>query len=129
MGLSDDQIKAISIGWRANMEAVHKALLKHEAFAWDLFPNQHNAGCGAGPEITKANCHAMLSRECDDTSSLYRTQALYYGLTRGNLSAPTVGARLPDLAQDLVRTRNHYYISLVNDATLFSLLFLTTVVS
>lgn len=113
MGLSDDEIKAISIAWRANMDAVHKNLLAHKAFAWDLFPNQHDAGCGAGPEVTKANCHAALARECTENeysvntggSGLYRSQALYYGLTKGNLSAPSVGARLPDLAQDLVRTR------------------------
>eukprot|EP01048_Picozoa_sp_COSAG05_P012010 COSAG05_NODE_1174_length_5617_cov_33.367162_2_plen_384_part_00 len=116
MGLSDAEIKDISIGWRANMEAVHKALIKHKAFAWDLFPNQHDAGCGAGPEISKSSCHAILSHQCasaaeDDNdaatnaapkvSPLYREQALYYGLTKGNLAAPTVAERLPDLAQDL----------------------------
>lgn len=108
MGLSNEQIKAISIAWRANMDAVHKALLSHKAFAWDLFPNQHNAGCGAGPEITKANCHAALSSQCngnetDSNGGLYRNQALYYGLTKGDLSAPSIKHRLPDLAQDLVR--------------------------
>ena len=46
MGLTDADIEAISLGWRSNMDAVRTALLKNGAFAWDLFPNQHDAGCG-----------------------------------------------------------------------------------
>ena len=75
----------------------------------DLFPNQHDAGCGAGPEIANSSCDAILSHQCAGSSAeesaaappLYREQVLYYGLTKGNLAAPTVAARLPDLAQDL----------------------------
>jgi hypothetical protein len=89
--------------------AYARRLLKHKAFAWDLFPNQHDAGCGAGPEIANSSCDAILSRQCAGSSAeesaaaplLYREQVLYYGLTKGNLAAPTVAARLPDLAQDL----------------------------
>ena len=108
MGLTGDEIQDIAVAWRANMDAVHIALLRNKAFAWDLFPNQHDAGCGAGPEISKSSCDAILSRECAATSELpvvgaspYREQALYYGLKKGNLAANTVAERLPDLAQDL----------------------------
>ena len=106
MGLSNSDIEAIAVAWRANMEAVQKGLLAHNAFAWDLFPNQHDAGCGAGPAVTNTSCHAVLSSNCgasdaEPASPPLRDQALYYGLTKGDLSAPTVAARLPDLEQDL----------------------------
>lgn len=84
MGLSDDDIQHIAVAWRASMDAVHKALLKNKAFAWDMFPNQKDAGCGSGPEISKSSCDAILSRECaglPEPSTAqglpYRKQALY----------------------------------------------------
>ena len=61
---------------------------------------------GAGPAVTNTSCHAVLSSNCgasdaEPASPPLREQALYYGLTKGDLSAPTVAARLPDLEQDL----------------------------
>eukprot|EP01046_Picozoa_sp_COSAG06_P060299 COSAG06_NODE_12775_length_1331_cov_2.163961_1_plen_330_part_10 len=45
MGLSAADIKAISFGWRDNMEHAHRGLLQKGAWAWDLFPNMPSAGC------------------------------------------------------------------------------------
>lgn len=103
MGLSDEDIREISLGWRRNMDAVQRALLARGAYAWDLFPNQHNAGCGAAPYVTQSNCKKVLASQCKEHPvPNWRGGPLYYGLTvdKSKLNS-SAEARLPQLHQDL----------------------------
>jgi hypothetical protein len=102
MGLTDADVQQISEGWRENMDAAHEMILKLGGFAWDLFPNQHNAGCSAGPAVVKTSCVDELRQYCR-ASPVPKPQSgpLYYGLTTGAKIAGTP-IPLPDFMQDLV---------------------------
>ena len=55
MGLADAEIKAISLGWRKNMDAVRQALLKHGAY--DLFREEE---AGESEKLSAKFCEEHL---------------------------------------------------------------------
>ena len=71
LGLSNDEVKAMAMAWRANMDAAYDRLIENSAMSWDLsFQNSYNvpaAGAATVPRptiILPEHCEAILTREC-----------------------------------------------------------------
>lgn len=65
MGLSDEDIREITIGWNATMTAVQRAHLAHGGYTWSLIPGQENAN--AMPVLlTPGNCELLLEQACPE---------------------------------------------------------------
>ena len=69
MGLSDEDIRQITIEWNKTMGEVQRVLLENEAYTWSLIPGQENAN--AAPFLLSSNasnCTAALREACDPDS-------------------------------------------------------------
>ena len=68
MGLTDQEIKDITLGWFETMEAVGSAILAADGYTWSLMPGQTMAN--ASPQkVSKATCAAALTAACKSDSS------------------------------------------------------------
>jgi hypothetical protein len=96
MGLSDDDVSAITRGWLQTQTAVQSALLAAGKYTWSLLPGQNNAN--ASPKmLDSSNCAAMLEPACSSEASPYASAPLLFGLTTSqNKSDP-----LPQLNTDI----------------------------
>lgn len=85
MGLSDEDIRDITLAWNETMTAVEKAVLEAEGYTWWLMAGQANAN--AMPSLLKhATCAAQLREACAESSEWQKYPKLF-GLTV-NGSAP-----------------------------------------
>jgi len=69
-----------------------------------MLPNQHDAGCGAGPTVTKTNCKALLKAQCQSTptGTSLRDAPLYSGFNVDKTHLQNSSAlRLPTLMEDV----------------------------
>jgi len=63
MGLSDQDVAAITKGWLYNMEIVQQEILKARGYTWSLIPGQDNAN--AQPILVNAtNCKSYMQTAC-----------------------------------------------------------------
>ena len=95
MGLSDDEIKDITLAWNITMGAVQAKILKEKGYTWSLIPGQENAD--ASPIMMKnSTCAAMLRAICTDGSvGRWQKYSTLFGLTTGP------NQTLPQLEQDI----------------------------
>jgi hypothetical protein len=94
MGLSDADVKAITLGWSDTMAAVETAILKNNGYTWSLIPKQQYAN--AAPTMLSSDpheCTAELANACL-TTSVWQNFPVLFGFT-------TKGTELPQLKQDL----------------------------
>lgn len=97
MGLSDDDVYDITLGWLTTMTAAQQAIVDAGGYTWSLIPGQDNANASpemAGPDA--ASCTAFLRRACDSTSPAYASVPLMFGMHPGNATVP-----LPYVDQDV----------------------------
>lgn len=107
MGLSDEDIKEITLGWLETMTAAQEAMVQHKAYTWSLIPGQANAN--ASPiMVTPSNCLSMMRQSCPVAATHQRQQQqqrsnqwqdlpLLMGLTPGQ----NITNALPDLQQQV----------------------------
>ena len=89
MGLSDEEIREITVEWNKAMEAVQKEVLVRGGYTWSLMLGQQNAN--AMPRALKREtCAAQLRAACAADSDWQR-HAILFGLTVAN------GTQLPQL--------------------------------
>lgn len=97
MGLSDEDVRALTEGWLAGFTAVQAAILAAGKYAWSLMPGQDNAN--AMPLVLPgdaAGCAAAVRAGCAGAFARAPLLAgLYY-----NASGPPAGA-WPHAAQDV----------------------------
>ena len=95
MGLSDEDIRDITLGWERAMAAVQRAILKAGAYTWSLMLGQANAN--AYPQMLSANaskCSIALRDACQPSSS-WQTLSVLFGVTVANETL------MPQFEQDL----------------------------
>ncbi|CAE8624234.1 unnamed protein product [Polarella glacialis] len=79
MGLSDEDVRDIALGWNETMAAVEKSILGAGAYTWWLMDGQTNAN--AGPTLLKRDtCASQLRGACTESSHWQRSPQLF-GLT------------------------------------------------
>ena len=67
MGLSDEDIRALTLAWNETMGAVQRAILKAGGYTWSLMAGQQNAN--AAPErLSKHACVEQLRSACSPSS-------------------------------------------------------------
>jgi len=82
MGLSDDDIKNLTLGWEDNMGQAQQKILDLGKYTWSLIPGQANAN--AYPVMLSANtCTSLLEAACSEQSSWQQLPFLF-GLTVNN---------------------------------------------
>jgi hypothetical protein len=92
MGLTDDDIADITLGWNETMGAVQQYILDHGGYTWSLIPGQENAN--ASPlMMTNESCAAELRVACA-ADSRWQKSATLYGFQNA-------GSELTQLQQDL----------------------------
>eukprot|EP00730_Choanoeca_flexa_P015068 TRINITY_DN6822_c0_g1_i1.p1 TRINITY_DN6822_c0_g1~~TRINITY_DN6822_c0_g1_i1.p1 ORF type:complete len:447 (+),score=75.41 TRINITY_DN6822_c0_g1_i1:2-1342(+) len=92
MGLSDEDIRDLTVAWNDTMALAQEAILNNSAYTWSLMHNQGNAN--AMPElVTPATCAVMLTEACK-ADSVYQTQAMLVGVTIN-------GTNMTQLTEDL----------------------------
>eukprot|EP01065_Artemidia_motanka_P034933 TRINITY_DN42915_c0_g1_i1.p1 TRINITY_DN42915_c0_g1~~TRINITY_DN42915_c0_g1_i1.p1 ORF type:complete len:440 (+),score=155.68 TRINITY_DN42915_c0_g1_i1:56-1375(+) len=92
MGLSDEDIRDITVEWNKTMGAVQQAILDKNGYTWSLFKNQENAN--ASPEkLSKLTCAEALRSACKDGSS-WQTQSILFGVS-------VKGSNMTQFEQDL----------------------------
>jgi hypothetical protein len=92
MGLSDADIKDLTLAWAETMGAVQKGILDKGGYTWSLIPGQENAN--ASPiMMSNKTCAAQLREACTETSRWTKFATLF-GLT-------AAGTELVQLEQDI----------------------------
>jgi hypothetical protein len=98
MGLTDVDIRDITVEWSTTMTVVQQSLLRHGAYTWSLFPGQENAN--ASPILlTPDSCLELLRTACHENSPWQRVPLLF-GFSVVSSNNGTV-LRLSQLDQDL----------------------------
>jgi hypothetical protein len=93
MGLTDEDIRDITLEWNTTMTAIHQALLEQQAYTWSLIPGQENAN--AKPILlTQEKCQTLLHEACQP-DSLWQRLPVLFGFTVTNRTV------LAQLEQDL----------------------------
>ena len=93
MGLSDEDIQQLTLGWNATMGEVQRAILKAGGYTWSLMQGQQNAN--AMPKLLKrSTCKARLREACAHGSS-WQSHSRLFGLTIEN------GTQFAQLEQDI----------------------------
>jgi hypothetical protein len=96
MGLTDQDIKDITLGWNQTMGAVQQAILKAKGYTWSLMYGQDNAN--ASPTLLKKEtCSKQLRESCDQGKDVqvWQDNAHLVGLTIVN------GTSFQQLQQDV----------------------------
>ena len=97
MGLTGDDITAITRGWLETMTAAQAAMVAGGGYTWSLMPGQANAN--ASPvTLSQASCLPTLRAACNASEAEpYAHVPLVMGVT------PVVhsGTPLPDVSQDV----------------------------
>jgi hypothetical protein len=76
MGLTDEDIRDLTLGWNETMTAIQQALLDHQAYTWSLIPGQENAN--AKPILlTQGTCQSLLQEACQPDSRWQRLPLLF----------------------------------------------------
>ena len=93
MGLSDEDIRDITVEWNKTMTAIHRALLENEAYTWSLIPGQENAD--ASPVLLQPGTCATLLRSACQIDAPWQQLPFLFGFTVTNRTV------LSQLDQDL----------------------------
>ena len=92
MGLSDADIKDLTIAWSKTMGAVQEAILKSGGYTWSLIPGQADAN--ASPTtVSASSCAEQLQYACQPKSSWQTLPKL--------VGVHVNGSSLPQLKEDL----------------------------
>jgi hypothetical protein len=76
MGLTDEDVRELTLGWNNTMTAIQQALLDHKAYTWSLIPGQENAN--AKPILmTQDTCQSLLQEACHLDSRWQRLPLLF----------------------------------------------------
>lgn len=82
MGLSDDDIRDITVAWNTTMQAVQAGILAKGGYTWSLIKNQQNAN--ASPtKLEKAECAYQLKEACSPASQ-WQQFPMLFGVTVAN---------------------------------------------
>mmetsp|Transcript_27998 Transcript_27998/g.39437 ORF Transcript_27998/g.39437 Transcript_27998/m.39437 type:complete len:462 (+) Transcript_27998:102-1487(+) len=94
MGLTDQDIYDITVGWNQTMSAVQQAILERDAYTWSLIPGQENAN--AMPLLLSSDTTQCISelRDACTADSIWQYSAVLFGFTVN-------GTALLQLQQDL----------------------------
>ena len=102
MGLSDDDIKDLTLAWRETMRQAQEAILAKGGYTWSLIAGQQNAN--AYPTIlSRSTCATQLRTACGSatrntnasSTNPWQTQAQLFGFRVVN------GTVLPQVEQDV----------------------------
>lgn len=93
MGLSDADIRDLTLAWNETMTVVERALLRHGAYVWSLMAGQHNAN--AQPFLLEKDTCAAALREGCRIDSTWQQSTRLFGFTIVN------NTQLAQLDQDL----------------------------
>ena len=96
MGLSTNDISAMTTAWRANMAAVQASILNSSGFNWQMFDVGHRTN--AGPPFKKEDCTTYMRETACRPNSALQKQSMLYGFTQVR-GAPR--SKLPYFKQDL----------------------------
>eukprot|EP00471_Norrisiella_sphaerica_P000396 CAMPEP_0184488090 /NCGR_PEP_ID=MMETSP0113_2-20130426/10521_1 /TAXON_ID=91329 /ORGANISM="Norrisiella sphaerica, Strain BC52" /LENGTH=420 /DNA_ID=CAMNT_0026870567 /DNA_START=299 /DNA_END=1561 /DNA_ORIENTATION=- len=92
MGLSDEDVRDLTLAWNKTMEAAQRAILKSQGYTWSLIKNQENAN--ASPEELKADsCFEQLREACNATSK-WQNHPMLFGVQHN-------GSNMTQFNQDL----------------------------
>jgi hypothetical protein len=109
MGLSDEDIRDITLGWLDTMTRAQDALVKAGGYTWSLMANG-GENADASPYMIKqgASCAAAIAAACE-TGSQWQAAPLLMGLTpsNGTASLPFFDA---ELAAFLLMRGSHAYL-------------------
>jgi hypothetical protein len=95
MGLSDAEIKEITLGWNRTMGEVQAAILRANGYTWSLMFGQQNAN--AAPRLlTETNCAEQLRKACNVDSD-WQKHTILFGLSVNQ----TTGSTLAHVRQDV----------------------------
>lgn len=86
MGLSDEDIRDLTLAWNETMGAVQQAILDAGAYTWSLINGQDNAD--ASPTLLKSNSCATQLRAACKKDSVWQTRANLFGLTINGTHQP-----------------------------------------
>jgi len=87
MGLTDEDIRDITLAWNETMSAVERHLLRNDAYSWWLMKNQQNAN--AYPVLMSNDTCVEQLREACNASSPYQNAPYLFGLTiNGTANSP-----------------------------------------
>jgi len=98
MGLSDADVKDVTLAWNVTMEAVQRKILKNDGYTWTLMEGQQNANA-APLLVSKTTCVEKLRSACpvaSSTPSSFQTRANLFGVT-----LPGKNGTFPQLMQDV----------------------------
>lgn len=92
MGLSDNDIKDITLGWLDTMTKAQAAIVKAGGYTWSLMPGQDNANAMPLTLAPGAQCVAHLQHAC--TTSAWEEAPLLMGISNANTTSPLFNAEL-----------------------------------
>jgi len=93
MGLTDEDIRDLTLGWNLTMEGVQRAVLERHGYTWSLILGQQNAN--ASPRmLTQASCRAALRLACKPDSD-WQQHSLLFGL---RVNGTALAQVKPDIA-------------------------------
>jgi len=108
MGLTDEDIRDITVGWLQTMTAAQAALLKAGGYTWSLLPGQDNANAAPKMISQGASCEASVRAAC---GGAWEGAPLVMGLTPGkNLTADPLPLLQQELAAFLLMRGGHAYL-------------------
>ena len=79
MGLSDSDVKELTLAWNETMSAVEKYILDNNGYTWSLMYNQNNANA-APSRISNNSCASALRSACSKDSTFFKYGNLF-GIT------------------------------------------------
>jgi hypothetical protein len=108
MGLTDEDIRDITVGWLQTMTAAQAALVGAGGYTWSLLPGQENANAQPLMLAKGAPCSARVRAAC---GGAWEPAPLVMGLTPGaNLTADPLPLLQPELAAFLLMRGGHAYL-------------------
>jgi hypothetical protein len=94
MGLSDEDIRDITVGWNITMGKVQQSILNNNGYTWSLIYGQGNAN--ASPTLLKkSTCVQQLRSACGTNKYIWQDNAHLVGITLVN------GTNFLQLKQDI----------------------------
>eukprot|EP01119_Soliformovum_irregulare_P015421 TRINITY_DN433_c0_g1_i3.p1 TRINITY_DN433_c0_g1~~TRINITY_DN433_c0_g1_i3.p1 ORF type:complete len:443 (-),score=85.63 TRINITY_DN433_c0_g1_i3:44-1180(-) len=91
MGLSDEDIAAITRGWLFNMKRVQEAIVKAKGYTWSLMQYQQNANANPVVINNSTQCVASLTSACaPGIGNPYWQAPLLMGMTYNGTDWPTI---------------------------------------
>jgi hypothetical protein len=88
MGLTDEDIKDLTLAWNVTMGAVEEAMLARKGYTWSLMDGENNANAsplmlkgGGTTLVDQAECVVQLTEACSKTprQEQFQTRSTLFG--------------------------------------------------